>query len=114
MATMLGVMVMVGIIGVGATAMAGTDLGMATITITTTGHTAITAEEEATTIATILFAISILLRLEGDPICLPPALEAMIPDIEAVPIDPASTIGALRVEILARTEVELHPEERLG
>ena len=38
----------------------------------------------------------------------------MIPDIEAVPIDPTSTIGALQVEILARTEVELHPEERLG
>lgn len=38
----------------------------------------------------------------------------MIPDIEAAPIGPTSTIGALQVEILARTEVEEHPEERLG
>lgn len=38
----------------------------------------------------------------------------MIPDTEAVPIDPTSTIGVPRVEIQARTEVELHPEEPLG
>ena len=38
----------------------------------------------------------------------------MIPDTEAVPIEPTSTTGAPRVEILARTEVEIHPEEQLG